>query len=173
MDLEALVLTPGSRDDRGVADERVVDTRVRDQVGLELVQVNVEGAIESKGRGNGADNLSNQAVEVLIRGSGDVKVATANIVNGLVIDEEGTVRVLDGAVSRQNGVVGLNNGGRGARCRIDGELELGLLAELGRETLEEESTETGTGTTTERVEDQETLKGVAVVWRMGADRLAN
>lgn len=41
MDLEALVSTLGGRDDGSVADKRVVDTGVGDQVGLELVQVDV------------------------------------------------------------------------------------------------------------------------------------
>jgi hypothetical protein len=30
-----------------IADQGVVDTRVRDQVGLELVEIDVEGTIES------------------------------------------------------------------------------------------------------------------------------
>jgi hypothetical protein len=66
-------------------------------------------------------------------------------------------------VSRQDSVVRLNNGSRCSGSRVDSELELGLLAVLGGETLEEESTETRTSTTTERVEDQETLERLAVV----------
>jgi hypothetical protein len=66
-------------------------------------------------------------------------------------------------VCRENGVVRLDNGGRDTRSRVDGELKLGLLAVLGCETLEEESTETGTSTATKGVEDQEALQGVAVV----------
>lgn len=66
MNLEALMLALGGGNDGGVADERVVNTRVRDQVGLELVQIDIESTIESQGRGDGADNLSNQAVKMLI-----------------------------------------------------------------------------------------------------------
>ena len=39
----------GGGDDGGVGGEGEVDTGVGDQVGLELVQVNVEGAVESEG----------------------------------------------------------------------------------------------------------------------------
>lgn len=152
------------RDDGSVADKRVVDSGVGDQVGLELVEIDVEGTIESERGGNGADNLSNQAVEVVIRGSGDVEVTTANIVDSLVIDEERAVGVLNGAVSGQNGVVRLNDGGGDTRSRVHGELKLRLLAVLGGEALEEESSETRAGTATEGVEDQEALEGVAVVW---------
>lgn len=100
---------------------------------------------------------------MLVRGSRNIEVATANVVNSLVIDEESTVRVLNSAVSRENSIVRLNDGSRGSGSRVDGELELGLLAVLGRETLEEKSTETRAGTTTEGVEDQETLKRLTVV----------
>lgn len=55
-----------SRDNRSVADERVVDSGVRNQVGLELVEIDVEGTVESERRGDGADNLSDEAVQVLV-----------------------------------------------------------------------------------------------------------
>lgn len=164
MDLEALVRAPVGRDDGGVADQGVMDTRVRNQVGLEFVQIDVEGTIESQGGSDGADNLGDQAVEVLVARAGDVQVATANIVNGLIIDEESTVRVLDGAVSRQDGVVRLDDGGRDTGGRVDGELELALLAIVGRQALQEQGTKTRASTTTKRVEDQETLKTAAVVY---------
>lgn len=110
MDLEALVLTLGRGDDRGVADERVVNSRVGNQVGLELVEIDVESTVKSERGCDGADNLGNETVQVLVRGSGDIEVATANVVNSLVIDEESTVRVLNSAVGRENSVVRLNNG---------------------------------------------------------------
>lgn len=157
MDLEALVLALGGRDDWGVADQRVVDTRVRDEVGLELVQVDVESTVETERRGDGADDLGNQAVKVLVRGAGDIQVAAADIVDGLVVDKEGAVRVLDGAVGGQDGVVGLNNSSRNARGRVDGELELGLLAVLGGKALQEQSTEAGTSATAEGMENEEAL----------------
>lgn len=101
---------------------------------------------------------------MLVRGTGDVEVTAADIVDGLIVDKEGTVRVLDGAVGGQDSVVGLDDGRGETRSRVDGELQLGLLAVLGGQALEEESTEAGTGTTTEGVEDEEALEGVAVVW---------
>ena len=63
--LEALVAALRRRDDRGVADERVVDSRIRNQVGLELIQIYVQGTIKAKGRCDRGHDLSNQAVQVL------------------------------------------------------------------------------------------------------------
>ena len=107
--------------------------------------------------------LSNQAVEVLVVGTLKTQVAAADVVDGLVVDHEGAVGVLEGGVGGENRVVRLDNRGGGLRGGVDAELELALLAVVDRETLHEEGTEAGTGTTTERVEHKETLETAAVV----------
>lgn len=55
-DRVGLVRSLGSRDHRCVRNEREVDTGVRNQVGLELVEVDVQRTIETKGGGDGGDN---------------------------------------------------------------------------------------------------------------------
>lgn len=161
--LEALVGALVAGDNRSVGDQRVMDTRVRDQVGLELVQVDVQGTVKAQTGGDGADNLSDQAVQVLIAGTRDIQVAAADVVDSLVVDQESTVGVFDSAVSGQDRVVGLDNGRGHLRGRVHRELELALLAIIRSKTLQEERAETGTSTTTKGVEDQEALKGGAVV----------
>ena len=54
--------------------------------------------------------MGNQTVEVLERGTGDVKIATADIVDGLIVNKERAVRVLDGAVGGEDCIIGLDNG---------------------------------------------------------------
>ena len=119
------------RNDRSITDEWVMDTRVRHKVGLELVQINVQSSVEAQARGDGADNLSNQSVEVLVVGTWNIQAAMADVVNGFVVDKESAVGVLDGAVSREDGVVGLDHRGGDARSRVDGEFKLALLAVVG------------------------------------------
>ena len=51
-----------------------------------------------------------QSVEVGVRWPLDIEVSTADVVDGLVVDHEGTIRVLQGGVGGQDGVVGLNHG---------------------------------------------------------------
>ena len=46
----------GSRDNWGVRNERKVDTWVWNQVSLELVEINIEGTIESEGCSYGGNN---------------------------------------------------------------------------------------------------------------------
>ena len=163
LDPETLVRAAIAGDDRRVGNQRVVDTRERHEVGLELGKVDVESTIETETGGDGADDLGDQTVQVLIAGTGDVQVAAADIVDSLVVHEEGAVRVFNGAVGGKDSVVWLHHSGGHTRSGIDGEFELGLLAVLSGKTLQQQRTETRTSTTTERVEDQETLERGTVV----------
>jgi hypothetical protein len=161
--LEALVAALGGADDRRVTDQGVVDSGVWDQVGLELIQVDIQRAVESQRGGDRADNLSDQTVEVFERGAGNIKVATANIVDGLVVNKERAIGVLDGAVCGEDRVVGLNNGSGDQGGRVDGKLELRLFTIIGAQAFEEERTESGASSTTKGVEDEEALEAGAVV----------
>ena len=61
-------------DDRGVGSEHEVNTRVGHQVRLELRDVHIQGSIEAQGRRQARDDLSDEAVEVGVRGTLDVQV---------------------------------------------------------------------------------------------------
>lgn len=82
---------------------------------------------------------------------------------GEATDHERTVRMLQGGMGRQDGVVRLNDRTGQARGRIDAKFQLRLLAIVGGETFLQEGTEPGTGSTSEGVEDEETLESGAVV----------
>ena len=101
-----------SRDDWGVGGQGEVNTGVGHQVGLELSQIHVQGTIEPQGGSDGADDLADQPVQVGVWRPLNVEVATADFVDGLIVDHEGTVRVLQGGMGGQDGVVGLHNSGR-------------------------------------------------------------
>jgi hypothetical protein len=98
-------------DDWSVGDQWEVDTWVWDQVGLEFSQVDVEGTVETERSGDGRDNLTDQAIQVGVGWALDVQVATANVVDGFVVDHEGAIGVLQGGVGGQDRVVGFDDGG--------------------------------------------------------------
>jgi len=162
-DRQLLVVGLLSRDDRGVRGKHEMDSGVRHQVGLELRKIDVEGTIETKRCGQRRHNLGNKSVQVGVGRALDVEVATAHIVQGLVIKAEGAVGVLQQRVRSQHVVVRLNNSGRHLGGRGHGEGELGLAAIVDRQALQKKRTESGSGSTTGRVEDHETLKTSAVV----------
>jgi len=152
-----------SGNDRGVGNQWEVDTGVGHQVGLELSKIDVKGTIESEGSGDGGDDLTDETVQVGVGGALDVEVATADIVDSLVINHESTVGVLEGGVSGEDGVVGLDNGGGNLRGRIDGELKFRFFTVIDGETLHKKGSESRSGTSTERVEDKETLETSALI----------
>ena len=86
-----------------------MDTGVGHQVGLELGQIHVQGTIKAQGGRDGGDDLADQTVQVGVGGALNVQVATADVVDGLVVDHEGAVGVLQGGVGGQDGVVGLHH----------------------------------------------------------------
>ena len=145
-------------DDWGVGGQREVDTWVWYQVGLELSQVDVEGTIESEGSSDGGDNLGNQSVQVGVGWSLNIQVSAADIVDGLVVDHEGAVRVFQGGMGGQDGVVWLNNSCGNLGSWVDGELQLGFLTVVDAQPFHKEGGEAGAGTTTEGVEDEESLE---------------
>mmetsp|Transcript_985 Transcript_985/g.4183 ORF Transcript_985/g.4183 Transcript_985/m.4183 type:complete len:495 (-) Transcript_985:76-1560(-) len=162
-DGELLVVRLLRGDHGGVGGEHEVDARVGHQVGLELGDVDVERTVEAEGRGEGRDHLADEAVEVGVGGALDVEGPAADVVDGLVVEHDGDVGVLEEGVGGEHGVVGLDDRGGHLGGGVDGEAELGLLAVVDGETLEEEGAETGAGTTADGVEDHEALETGAVV----------
>ena len=140
-----------------------MDSGVGDEVGLELGNIDVQGTIESEGGSERGDNLSNESVQVGVGGSLNVEVTSADIVDSLVVEHNGNIGVLKEGVGGEHGVVRLNDGGGDLGGGVDGEAELGLLAVVDGESLEEERAETGAGTTTNGVEDEEALETSALI----------
>ena len=140
-----------------------MNSGVGDEVGLEFGDIDVEGTIESEGSGQRGDNLGDESVEVGVGGSLDVEVSSADIVDGFVVEHDGDIGVLEERVGGEDGVVRFNNGGGDLRGGVDGESELGFLTVIDGESLEEERSETGSGTSTDGVEDHESLETSALI----------
>jgi len=162
-DRELFVVGLFSGDDRGVRGHDEVDTGVGDQVGLEFGDIDVKGTIETERSGQGGDDLSDQTVEVGVGGAFNVEGTTADIVDGFVVEHDGDISVFEEGVGGEDGVVGFDDSSRDLGRGVDGEAELGLLTVVDGETFEEEGTETRASTTTDGVEDQETLETSAVI----------
>ena len=162
-DGELLVVGLLGRDDWGIGGKHEMDTWVWHQVGLELSDIDVEGTIESEGGSERGDNLGDESVQVGVGWSLNVEVSSADIVDGLVVEHDSDIGVLKERVGGEHGVVWLNHSGGDLWGWVDGESELGLLSVVDRESLEEEGTETRSGTTTDGVEDKETLETSALI----------
>jgi hypothetical protein len=116
------------REKRRVCSEGEMDTREGNQVRLELVQIDVEGAVEAERSSNRRDDLSNKPVKVGEAGLGNTKLLLADVVDSFVVDHEGAVGVLESGMGSKDRVVRLNDGARELGSRIYAELKLGLLS---------------------------------------------
>lgn len=110
--------------------------------------------------------MSNQTVEILIIGSLDAQVSSADVVDGLVVDHEAAIRVFKGGVGCKDRIVWLNDSCGDLRSRVNAELELALLAIVDGQAFHEESSKTRASSATERVEDQEALETRAIICNM-------
>jgi len=160
---ELLVVGLLGRDDRRVRGKHEVDARVRHEVGLELSDIDVEGAVEAKRCSERRDHLGDESVQVGVGGSLDVERSATHVVKSLIVEAEGAVGVLEESVRRKHVVVWLDDSGGDLRGRGHGEGELGLAAVVDGESLEKERTEARSSSTTSRVEDHESLETSAVI----------
>jgi len=141
-----------------IGDQWEVDSWVWNQVSLELSQIDVQSTIESEGGGDGGDDLSDQPVQVGVGWSFDVEVSSADIVDGFVIDHESAIGVFQGGMGGEDGVVWLNDSGGDLWGWVDGELQFGFFTVVNGQSFHQQTSKSGSGTTTEGVEDEETLK---------------
>ena len=140
-----------------------MDSWVWNQVRLELSNIDVKGTVESEGGSQGGDNLGNESVQVGVGWSLNVEVSSADIVDSLVIKNDSDIGMLKKGVSGQHGVVWLNNSGGDLWGWVDGETKLGFLTVINGKSLEEKGSESGTGSSTDGVEDEETLETSALI----------
>jgi hypothetical protein len=145
------------------ANHEEVQTRERHHVDGELSEIRVQLTGETETGGDTGHDSRNEVVEVTVGGVGKLQGAHANIVEGLVIDTEGLVGVLDQLVDGESGIVGLNDGVGDLGGGNDGEGGHHSVGEFLADLGNEQSTHTGTGTTTERVGDLETLEAIAAL----------
>ncbi len=153
--------------DRIVRGQRVVDPGIGDQVGLELIEVYIQGSIKSKRSRDRRDDLSNDAIEIGIGGPCCVQVISTQVIDGLIVAKEGDIRVLHDGVGRQKRVVGLHNRCRNLRRRVDDELQLCFLGEQVRESLHQKGSEARSSSSPEGMEHQEPLEAIARLRHLG------
>ena len=130
---------------------------------LELSQVDIQCTIKAQWGSDGGYDLTNQTIQVGVSWPFYVQVATTDVINSFIIHHKGTVRMFQGGVSGQNGVVRFNHCRWNLWCWVDRELQFGFLAIVNRQTFHEQRCEARTSTSTEGVEDKESLQSCALV----------
>ena len=123
------------RNDWSISNQGKVDSGIRNQIGLELIQINVESSVKSERGCDGGNNLGDQTVQVGVGRTFNVEVSSADVVDGLVVDHEGAVGVFQGGVGGQDCIVRFNNSSGHLGSGVDGELKFRFLSIINRKTL--------------------------------------
>jgi len=131
-----------------------------DQVDSEFSEIRVELTWETDGASSTRHGNRDEMVKITISWGGELKSSETDIVESFVINDHALIGVFDELMDRESSVVWFDNGIRHLGGWEDGE---GLHDSVGiffSDLGDQESTHTGTGTTTERVGDLETLKTI-------------
>jgi hypothetical protein len=110
--------------------------------------------------------LRHKAIQVGVVGPLNVEGAPADVIDGLVVEQDRDISVLQEWVSGEDAVVRLHNRGWHLGRWVHSEAQLGFLAVLHRQALKEERTKARAGATTNGIEDQEALEAGAVVSKL-------
>lgn len=159
---EAVVLRAAGGEG-GESNEEEVEAGEGDHIDRELAEIAVELSREAEGAGGSSDGGGDEVVEVTIGRVGELERAHADVVQGLVVEREALVRVLNELVDGEGCVVRLDDSVGdlgGGHDRVGGHDAVGeLLADLG----DEEGAHAGAGAASHRVGDLEALEHVAVL----------
>lgn len=166
---DGTVLLAAASSERSKANHEEVKTGEGHHVDGQLPQVRVELTREAEAGGDTRHDDGDEVVKVTVLGRGELECPEADVVEGLVVNAEGLVTVLNELVDGESCVVRLDDGvrnlGRG-HDREGGHHSVGVfLSDLG----DEQCTHTGTRTTTERVGDLEALEHVTVLCLLAND----
>jgi len=146
---EGTVLLAATRGEWGETDHEEMETRERHHVDGEFTQVSVQLTRETETCGDAGHDGGHEMVQVTVGRGREFERAEANVVQRLVVDTIGLVRVLHQLVHRQGGVVGLDDGVGDFGRWDDGEGAHHPVGELLTDLGDEQGAHTGTGATTE------------------------
>jgi len=108
-------------------------------------------------------HLWDKPVEVGVSRTLDIEGATTYVVDGLVVQEDSYISMLQKWMSGQDAVVRLHDRGGDLGRRIDSETELRFLSVVHREPLQQQASQTGTSSSADGIEDEEALETGAVI----------
>jgi hypothetical protein len=148
---------------RSEANHEEMETREGNHVDGQLSEIRVKLTRESKTSGDTGHDGRNQVVEISVRWVGELEGSHADVVESLIVDTEGLIRVLDQLMDREGSIVRLDNSIGDLGGWHNGEGSHHAVWELLTDLGDQERTHTGTSSTTERVGDLETLEAVTAL----------
>jgi len=151
------------RNNWGIRRQHEMDSWIRNQVGLELSYVNIKGTVKSEGCSQRGNNLSDKSVQVGVGWSFNIEVSSADIIDCFIIKHNSNISVFKEGVSWENWVVWLNDCSWDLGWWVNGKTELWFFTVIDWQSLEEKRSQTWASTSTDWVENEETLESSALI----------
>merc|ERR1712195_74702 len=158
---ECAVLLGASGGKRGEPSHEEMESGEGDQVDGEFPEIGVELTGESEAAGDSGEGGGDEMVKVTVGGGGELEGSEADIVEGLVVNAHDLIGVLNKLMDGEGGVVGLNDGIGDLGGRHDGEGAHNSVGVLLTDLGDKEGSHSGSGTSTKRVGDLESLEAIA------------
>ncbi len=157
------VLLGSSGSEGGESSHEEMESWEGDQVNGELSQVGVELTWESEAASDSGKGGRDEMVEISVSWGGQLKGSEADVIKGLVINAHNLIGVLNELMHGEGGVVWLDDGvgdlGGWHNGEGDHDSVWVLLSDLG----DQEGSHAGSGTTTKRVGDLESLEAITAL----------
>ena len=160
-DGQSSVLLGSSGGEGGETNHEEMESGEGDQVDSQLSEVRVQLTGESQAASHTGHGGRDEMVKVTIGGGGQFEGSEADIVKSFVIDDHTFIGVFNQLMDGQGSVVRLNDGVRDLGGGDNGEGFHDSVGVFFSDLGDEESSHTGSGTTTQGVGDLETLEAVA------------
>jgi hypothetical protein len=162
-DGEGSVLLGSSGGKGGETNHEEMESGERNKVDGELSQIGVKLTRESEAASNTGHSSRDQMVQITVGGGGELKGSEANIVEGFVINNLDDIGVFNELMDGEGGVVRLNDGVGDLGGGEDGESFHDSVRVFFSDLGDQKSSHTGTGTTSQRVGNLETLEAIATL----------
>ena len=133
----------------------------RDQVNSELSEIGVKLSWESEAASDTGEGSGDEMVKITVGWGGELEGSEADIIKGFVINAHNLIGVFDKLMDREGSVVWLNNGIRDLWGWHDGESDHHSVWVFFSDLGDEESSHTGSSSSSKGVSNLETLKAIA------------
>jgi hypothetical protein len=168
-DGQSSVLLGSSGGEGGETNHEEMESGEGDQVDGQLSEVRVQLTGESQAASHTGHGGGDEMVKVTIGGGGQFEGSEADIVKSFVIDDHTFIGVFNQLMDGQGSVVRLNDGVRDLGGGDNGEGFHDSVGVFFSDLGDEESSHTGSGTTTQGVGDLETLEAVTAFGLLSHD----